>query len=63
MPKRSKCPKGCHRVLPSQLLVYLGLTDVTEVDTVVPYDVKSIIIHPGWDLAAKVKLIHQLSFS
>merc|ERR1719483_767550 len=48
-----KCPKGCHRVLPSQLSVYIGLTDVTEVDKLAPYNVKSIIIHPGWNLLAK----------
>jgi len=49
----TRCPKGCHRVLPSQLSVYLGLTDITEVDKIVPYNVKSIIIHPGWNLLAK----------
>jgi len=50
---RTSCPSGCHRVLPEHLQVYIGLTDVTELAAAQARDVEAIVIHPGWNLAAK----------
>ena len=35
------------------ITVYLGLTDVTEVERTLSYQVQDLIIHPGWTLASK----------
>jgi len=50
---RQNCPSGCHRILPEQLQVYLGLTDVTKLELSQSYEVETIIIHPGWNLLTK----------
>jgi hypothetical protein len=46
---------GCHRVLASDLLVHLGVTDVLNGGsgggkTSQTFGVKRTFIHPGWDL-------------
>ena len=33
--------------------VYLGLTDVTQVDVTPSYRVQDIVIHPGWNILSK----------
>ena len=35
------------------ITVYLGLTDVTEVEMTPSYQVQDLLIHPGWNLATK----------
>ena len=35
------------------IAVYLGLTDVTEVEETPSYRVLDLLIHPGWNLASK----------
>ena len=35
------------------ITVYLGLTDVTEVEMTPSYQVQDILIHPGWNLFSK----------
>jgi hypothetical protein len=53
--RAAPCPSGCHRVLPEQLQVRLGLTDITELEAAEVHNVDTIVIHPGWDLLAKVQ--------
>ena len=45
---RPNCPMGCHRVLASDLLVHVGVTDVMR--PAQSLTVKRTFIHPGWDL-------------
>ena len=35
------------------ITVYLGLTDVTEVEKTPSYQVQDLLIHPGWNLDTK----------
>ena len=52
-PRYSHCPAGCHRLYPDMIKVYLGLTDVTQVDVTPSYRVQDIVIHPGWNILSK----------
>jgi len=49
---RPNCPIGCHRVLASEIQVYLGLTNLMEPEGV-PYSVAQIHLHPGWELGSR----------
>jgi hypothetical protein len=59
---RPNCPMGCHRVLASDLLVHVGVTDVIrsaaaaggDRPTTQTLEVKRTFIHPGWNLRCVV---------
>lgn len=44
------CPRGCHRLHPKEVSVYIGLSDLTRRGP--GLRVTDIVLHPGWNLAS-----------
>ena len=48
--RTQSCPRGCHRLHPEDVTVYIGLSDLTRRGP--GLRVTDIVIHPGWNLAS-----------
>ena len=53
------CPRGCHRLHPDDVNVYIGVSDLVA-RRGRGLSVTDIVLHPGWNLASMTNDIKQV---